>query len=589
MHYRARYQVFQFLWRLQLALVVGAVIGFPETAQATQLDACEAGNQASSAGDTETALRWYADCLEQEGLGQEERVEALYLRGELLIGLHRYDEARDDLAEAVLLAPEFLPAAINLAIAYGESGDYAAGAEVLDTYERRFPLSDTGFFLAIRGWLRNNAGRFEEAVADIGEAIRLGHVDANLYLNRANSFVRLGRIDEAYADYEAAIRIEPQRSRTYGEYGYHLRTQGRYAEAIEKLDQALELDPSDTIARLERGRARFFLNDLGGAIADFSRVAEIDPDEAWAYADRAQALMLLGDHEQAMLDLEQALQLSPDNVNALVLHGELLNDQGRYLEARRNLEAALAIDPDNSYTRNEFAGALFGLGLWDQSLAEYNEAIRLEPSNSYHIGARGFVRLRLGESAAALEDFNKAIADHPQAYYWYMYRAHALAWRGEEYKAARDIDLAFALITEEERGWHSNEICWDLLLQARPDLAEPLCRRAVDLSNDPPAHDSHAFLDWQRGRLEASETNLSRAFELSGGDSDFDPARRLEAFPTILAQGLLMYLGYRPDEPDVANTEKTRQAVEAFQRDHGMPVTGEVTEALLTALKAAKP
>ena len=166
MHYRAKCQVVRFLWRSRLALVIGAVIAFPATAQATQLDACEAGNQASSAGDTETALKWYSDCLEQEGLGQEEPVEALYLRGELLIGLHRYDEARDDLAEAVLLAPEFLPAAVNLAIAHGESGDYAAGAEVLDTYERRFPISETGFFLAIRGWLRNNAGRFEEAVAE---------------------------------------------------------------------------------------------------------------------------------------------------------------------------------------------------------------------------------------------------------------------------------------------------------------------------------------------------------------------------------------------------------------------------------------
>ncbi|HIC82710.1 MAG TPA: tetratricopeptide repeat protein [Kiloniellaceae bacterium] len=585
----AQHQTSGSLRLLWLALSASVIAESPATAQVTQLDACEEAAQALSVGDRETALKGYSGCLAQEGLGQEERIEALYLRGELLISLGRYEEARDDLAEAVLLAPDFLPAVVSLAIALGESGDYAAGVDVLDTYDERFPVSETGFFLSIRGWLKNNAGQFEEAIADLNEAIRLGPVDANLYLNRAHSLAQLGRIDDAGADYEAAAALDPENSRAYGEHGHMLRTQGRYAEAIQKLDRAVERDPRDTAAWIERGRTNSEMGNLRGAIADFTRAAETDPGEAWAYADRAQALMLLGDDEQAMLDLERALRLSPDNVNALVLHGELLNDQGRYQEARRDLEAALAIDPDNSYTRHEFAGALFGLGLWDQSLAEYNEAIRLEPSNSYHIGARGFVRLRLGESAAALEDFNKAIADHPQAYYWYMYRAHALAWIGKEYEAARDIDLAIALMSEEKQTWLSNEICWDLLLQAQTGLAEPMCQQAVDLSNDFQAHDSHAFFDWQMGRQEAAKAHLTKALALSGGDHFFEPARRMGDFPTVLAQGLLMYLGYRPDEPDVANTEKTRQAIEAFQRDHGLPVTGEVTEALLTALKAAKP
>ena len=574
--------VFVMLW-------VCAAQGGAAASEALVPESCDNGRRALLVKSYETALQHYQDCLTLEGLDNDVRFEAYFNSGDALIQLRRYHDASEFLREAVHLAPDSSAAAVSLATALGEHGSYEDALDVLDGYAEDYEVADNGVFLARRGWLRASTGRYRDAIPDLNAAIRLGPDGAYVYGNRGHALAMLGHFRAAYDDLETAIALAPSDPRLYAYYGHYLRLQGRFEEAIGKFDRALELHPTDLDTLIERGNVRLELGDLRGAIADYSRVAEIDPEEDWAYANRANALQLLGDPEEAMKDLDRALAIAPDNVNALGLRGELLSNQGLYEEARESLEAALAIAPNNTYSLHTYAGVLYSLGHWDKSLEAYERALSFDPSNSFHRAARGYLRLRLGNTGAALEDFDTAVADDPDVFQFYLYRAHALAWAGRSFDAAKDIDSALALMNEDESSWHNNEICWDLLLQARTDLAEPLCKRAVDVSDDPPAHDSHAFLDWQRGHMEASETHLSKAFELSGGDSAFDPARRLAAFPTILAQGLLMYLGYRPDEPDVANTEKTRQAIEAFQRDHGLPVTGEVTEALLTALKAAKP
>ena len=572
-----------------LLSLVAVTLPWSVKAQEEVPESCNEGRQAMKAGAYSDGIELYADCLSHDRLGDDMRFEAHFQSGYALASLERYENAVEHLEEAVRLAPDFFPATLSLGTALGELGDYEGGIEVFDSYARRYPVQDEGLFAAMSGWLKNNAGRYQEAVNDLGKAIAIGQEDIFLYLNRSNALANLGRFEKSYVDLELAEALEPSNPLVYEQRGFNLRLQGRNAEAIAQFDQALDHDPFSTFALLERGRAKTYTDDLDGAIADFSRVAELDPGEAWAYADRAQALTLTGEPEQAMRDLKRALELSPDNTNALILHGELLNNLGRSQEARQELEKALAIDPTNSYGSHELARAFYGLGFWDESLAAYDRAFQLDPTNGNHLGGRAYVRLRLGNAMAALKDYDNVVANFPDSQGWQLYRAHALAWMGRITDAREAIEQAFAAIREEDAAVWRNEICWELLLQARTALAEPHCKRAVALGNDAPSHDSLAFLHWQLGRTAQAEAHLAKAFEISGGESFFKPDRRLGDFPRVLAQGLLMYLGYRPDEPDTADTQKTRKAIETFQRDHRLPADGLVSERLLAALKAARP
>lgn len=79
-----------------------------------------------------------------------------------------------------------------------------------------------------------------------------------------------------------------------------------------------------------------------------------------------------------------------------------------------------------------------------------------------------------------------------------------------------------------------------------------------------------------------------------GGAVAEDPASKPELPPlservkTHEALRLLAGLGYEPGTVDRMMTTNLAGAIEAFQRSHGLPVDGKVTDGLLTALRNAR-
>jgi TPR repeat protein len=71
----------------------------------------------------------------------------------------------------------------------------------------------------------------------------------------------------------------------------------------------------------------------------------------------------------------------------------------------------------------------------------------------------------------------------------------------------------------------------------------------------------------------------------------YDPARQLPAEHETIAgiQRELNRLGYRSGPPDGIFGNRTRRAIEQYQRDAGLAVDGRVTQPLLDRLLAAEP
>lgn len=57
--------------------------------------------------------------------------------------------------------------------------------------------------------------------------------------------------------------------------------------------------------------------------------------------------------------------------------------------------------------------------------------------------------------------------------------------------------------------------------------------------------------------------------------------------PIAAAQEALRHLGYDPGPSDGVVGPKTREAVKKFERDHGMPETGEITPQLIERMSKA--
>jgi cytochrome c-type biogenesis protein CcmH/NrfG len=92
-------------------------------------------------------------------------------------------------------------------------------------------------------------GRFDEAIAEFTEAIRVTPQDLRIRVNLANALASTGRFDEAAVGYEALLRIEPTNPLLLNNYGFALYRMGRRDEAIQSYRRALEIAPNLKDAR----------------------------------------------------------------------------------------------------------------------------------------------------------------------------------------------------------------------------------------------------------------------------------------------------------------------------------------------------
>ena len=85
--------------------------------------------------------------------------------------------------------------------------------------------------------------RYDEAVADCTEAIRLSPDDPRLYLERGNALSGLQRFEAAVADYGRAILLDPDNAAAYLARCHARSELGLHDEALEDYEHIVSLDP----------------------------------------------------------------------------------------------------------------------------------------------------------------------------------------------------------------------------------------------------------------------------------------------------------------------------------------------------------
>ena len=160
-----------------------------------------------------------------------------------------------------------------------------------------------------RGRARTEAGALEEAIADLGEAIRLAPGDVQAYLYRAQARIGRGDTDGAIADYGEAIRLRPTMAMGFTGRGHaHLIKRDGKA-AIADFSEAIRLDPKSASALNNRGLAHRAAGNEAAAIDDFTAAITLNPIYALAYANRGYAHERAGRKREAAIDYARALLL----------------------------------------------------------------------------------------------------------------------------------------------------------------------------------------------------------------------------------------------------------------------------------------
>jgi len=177
---------------------------------------------------------------------------------------------------------------------------------------------------ANKGVKLEQAGAYEEAIAEFTKAIQLSPKDAPIYDDRGWAYHKLNRFPEAIEDFSKAIELAPKDYAGYSGRGVTLVAQNQNDAALVDLNKALELKPEDAQTLRFRAAAYRGLKQYELAIADYTAVlSKTDPNSsdqarlaaADLFAKRGYIYNLALRYENAINDFKEALRLNPNDID----------------------------------------------------------------------------------------------------------------------------------------------------------------------------------------------------------------------------------------------------------------------------------
>ncbi|WP_052288669.1 tetratricopeptide repeat protein [Leptolyngbya iicbica] len=202
--------------------------------------------------------------------------ESLYLQGNVLYKLRRYEEAIASYECAVKIKPDYHETWYNCGLAL------------------------------------HNLGRYEEAIASYERTADIEPDNHYAWYGRSLALYNLRRYEEAIASYERAVDIEPDNHYAWYGRGLALYNLRRYEEAIASYERTVDIEPDNYHSWYGRGLALYNLRRYEEAVASYERAVEIKPDYHEAWYNRGIALDDLGRYEDAIASYDKALEIRPD-------------------------------------------------------------------------------------------------------------------------------------------------------------------------------------------------------------------------------------------------------------------------------------
>ena len=192
-------------------------------------------------------------------------------------------------------------------------------------------------------------GRIDEAVAHFREAFKEELVDPEMlamsHLILADVLNDHGRFDEAITDYEETVRLYPAGELGHVRFATALAAAGQHDRALVEWRESVRLAPTDMGARIGLADALLAVGDAGEAVTQCREVLKQAPDAGEAIVILAMALAAEGKVEEAIPRFERVLNLDPRNVRAHFHLGLALYDRGQSQSAVSHLGEAIRLGP----------------------------------------------------------------------------------------------------------------------------------------------------------------------------------------------------------------------------------------------------
>ncbi|MCB1035133.1 MAG: tetratricopeptide repeat protein, partial [Acidobacteria bacterium] len=298
--------------------------------------------------------------------------------------------------QAVEQAPSSLTAHRGLSSALDRLGDSAGALKALEEGAAAAESSDGidpfehAQLLVQLGDRLEQAGRMEEALAQLDRSLELAPDQPLLELRVANAKARAGRLEEAVEGYSGlleggrldaapggltASQVLEKRATAYVNLG-------RRQEAHADFEEALRRAPQDGRLRLRYAEALEFFGEKDAARAQREQAAKLladSPQRLLLMVESARQLAASGDLPAAAAKLREVLAEAPESVEARLGLATVLGNGGRYGEAVDEFRRVLKLAPDHAPARRGLVEALILAGDFARARVEVAEALRRQP------------------------------------------------------------------------------------------------------------------------------------------------------------------------------------------------------------------
>ena len=246
------------------------------------------------------------------------------------------------LEQALLVDPEYIWAARELAWVYADLGDAAKADEYFD------------LALSVDG---------EDAWAMYGKS--------DLRIDEGNLEAALNLVNRAIAIEEAPEFL------TYR--AYIMNENANYRQAIEDAARALAIAPHDGDAARQKARAHEEMGHLNLAREAFASADDEGASGAYFFSEYAHVLYQLDELEEALVKVEASLAIHGDDW-AHSIHSVILQELGRFEESITAANQAVALDETYAYPHVTIAYSKIALGQMDEALGSAQKAQELGAS-----------------------------------------------------------------------------------------------------------------------------------------------------------------------------------------------------------------
>ena len=325
------------------------------------------------------------------------------------------------------------------------------------------------------GWYLK--GFYDNAIADLGEAIQRNPKFTLAFQNRGRAWHKKGEYDRAIQDFGEALRLDPKSAAAFADRGASLLNKAEFDLALADFNQATRLAPKYGLAYLGRAEALSGKQNFKAALADLNHAEAAMPSQPAVYNNRAAVLIEMGEIERAIADYDKAIALDAANWRPYSSRGEAWRLKGNLDRALQDHDKAIELDPNSVDAYNNRALAFRDKGDLDKALADYDRAILLNPRYSRAYGNRGEIWRLKGDLDRSLADLDRAIAITPNGPVYYAFRGETWRYKDQLDRSIEDFDAALRIVRDDVAALTGRGLTYEKkkdLARARADFRKAL-------------------------------------------------------------------------------------------------------------------